>query len=71
MSGEYRAISKQLVNSPTLQRLPTLAAGTIPNAGRKGKPRIRRGDLPKKATRTVSAYDVDRDARAIASPGRI
>jgi hypothetical protein len=42
-----------------------LADGTLPNAGRKGSPRIRRADLPRKATAPVVAlggYDPDADA---------
>jgi hypothetical protein len=29
--------------------------GVVPNAGRKGKPRVRRGDLPRKAVRREAA----------------
>lgn len=37
--------------------------GKIPNAGKKGAPRIRRGDLPRKpGNRTASAYDPTADA---------
>ena len=45
-----------------------LAAGEIPQAGRRGAPRIRRGDLPPKPRRTptLTAYDVDADARRLA-----
>jgi hypothetical protein len=43
----------------------------IPNAGRKGAPRIRRRDLPRRApgvaVATRSAYDADADARSLAS----
>ncbi|HEX8726058.1 MAG TPA: hypothetical protein VF737_11785, partial [Gemmatimonadaceae bacterium] len=39
-----------------------VADGTIPNAGSKGRPRIRRGDLPKKATRSTAHYDAGEDA---------
>lgn len=35
-----------------------VADGLIPNAGAKGRPRIRRGDLPKKVRRTVSPFDM-------------
>lgn len=35
----------------------------IPNAGKKGAPRIRRGDLPRKPGKTAaSAYDPNADA---------
>lgn len=53
-----------------------VAAGRIPNAGRKHAPRIRRADLPRKAGHvppseaptpgTTGGYDVGADARAIA-----
>lgn len=46
-----------------------LAEGTIPQAGRKGAPRIRRGDLPIKpgaAPATGYDYDVEADADALA-----
>lgn len=43
-----------------------LTEGTIPNAGRKGAPRIRRGDLPRRAGRTTSTgYDPAADARRL------
>jgi hypothetical protein len=48
--------------------------GSIPNAGRKRVPRIRRGDLPRRlrgvAAAARSAYDVDADARALVSRRR-
>lgn len=45
--------------------------GTLPNAGRRGSPRIRAGDLPVRPQRAVAAarphaYDPVADARAIA-----
>ncbi len=47
-----------------------LRQGTIPNAGRKGAPRIRRGDLPMKARKierpSGSSYDIGADARSLA-----
>ena len=48
-----------------------IADGTIPQAGRKGAPRIRRGDLPRRAGRTEAAggYDAAADARALAARG--
>jgi hypothetical protein len=47
-----------------------LADGTVPNAGEKGRPRILRGDLPRKGRRSSVdgpriAYDPAADARAI------
>jgi hypothetical protein len=47
----------------------------IPNAGRRGAPRIRRGDLPRRpmtrvAPATGDAYDVVADARKLASRRR-
>ena len=40
--------------------------GTISNAGRKGAPRIRVSDLPRKFARSRSrSYDVDADARTL------
>ncbi len=47
-----------------------LAAGTLPNAGRTGAPRIRRADLPRKPGRksTLAAaggYDPQQDARSL------
>jgi hypothetical protein len=48
-----------------------LRAGRLPNAGRRGAPRIRAADLPVRPPRTVAtsrprAYDPVADARAIA-----
>lgn len=43
-----------------------LADGSIPQAGRRGAPRIRRADLPRRARRTTStAYDPADDAREL------
>ena len=43
-----------------------VAAGELPNAGRKGAPRIRRADLPRKpGGQSESGYDVDADAAAL------
>ena len=40
------------------ERLRHLVADkTVPNAGRKGSPRIRRGDLPSKRRPTVGGFD--------------
>lgn len=43
--------------------------GTIPNAGRKGAPRVRRADLPRRARAQAQAggYDPSADARALLS----
>jgi hypothetical protein len=46
-----------------------VADGAIPNAGRSGRPRIRRGDLPRKPSApppAAGAYNVDADALNIA-----
>ena len=43
-----------------------VAAGEVPNAGRKGAPRIRRADLPRKpGAKSESGYDVSADAAAL------
>jgi hypothetical protein len=42
-----------------------VADGTIPNAGRKGSPRIRRGDLPRKARGSGLGFDAGQAARAV------
>lgn len=55
------------MHADTLRHL--VAAGRIPNAGKKGAPRIRRGDLPRKpgtatpgqGTTTAGAYDLEAD----------
>jgi len=45
-----------------------VSAGRIPNAGRRGAPRIRRADLPRKPKmQSVTGYDPQRDALAIAA----
>lgn len=46
-------------------------AGTIPNRGRKGAPRIRRADLPKKPRRSdnATAYDPAADAARLFARG--
>lgn len=45
-----------------------VADGKIPNAGQKGRPRIRRRDLPRKPATvpTVTTYDPDADAATLA-----
>jgi|SRR5919108_2364668 hypothetical protein len=42
-----------------------IGSGAIANAGRRHAPRIRRGDLPRKAKRRVGRYDVEADARQL------
>jgi hypothetical protein len=46
-----------------------LTDGVIPQAGRKGAPRIRRGDLPRRArpAATANGYDPAEDARRLLS----
>jgi hypothetical protein len=48
--------------------------GVIPNSGRKGAPRVRRGDLPRRARRVAfesdNGYDLAADARALVSRRR-
>ena len=39
--------------------------GKVPNAGRRGAPLIRRGDLPRRPQRTASSYDAGEDALSI------
>jgi hypothetical protein len=41
-----------------------VAEGTIPNAGRRGSPRIRRSDLPRKPSRRVAGPGFDATASA-------
>jgi hypothetical protein len=58
------------LSSDHLGRL--LREGTIPNAGRKGAPRIRRADLPRSPRRLLAStpgadYDPVTDARALRS----
>ena len=47
-----------------------VSEGSIPNAGRKGAPRIRRADLPHKAKVTSNGFDACAEARAILGAGR-
>lgn len=50
-----------------------VAAGSIPNAGRKGAPRVRRADLPRKAARTTGGFDAQaaaRDMLSVSAGGR-
>ena len=55
------------VSGYSLDRLRhKVTAGEIPNAGRKGKPLIRRGDLPSKKRRTASGrFNPEDAARAL------
>ena len=47
-----------------------VATGEIPNVGRKNAPRIRRGDLPRKAGAASNGFDAGAEARAITGAGR-
>ena len=47
-----------------------VSEGSVPNAGRKGAPRIRRGDLPQKAKTASNGFDAGTEARAIMGAGR-
>jgi len=47
-----------------------ISVGEIPNAGRKGSPRIRRGDVPRKAGAASNGFDAGAEARAITGAGR-
>lgn len=42
-----------------------ISAGELPNAGRKGAPRIRRGDLPAKPGARASEFDAAAAARRV------
>lgn len=42
-----------------------IAAGDLPNAGRRGAPRIRRGDLPTKPGARSSKFDASSAARRV------
>jgi hypothetical protein len=45
-----------------------LTSGEVPQAGRRGAPRIRRGDLPRKpGATTTAAYDPEADAASLLS----
>ncbi|MDO8500457.1 MAG: hypothetical protein Q7S20_01280 [Gemmatimonadaceae bacterium] len=46
-----------------------LAEGAIPNAGRKGSPRIRRGDLPSKSRANMGGFDAVAAARGVLRSG--
>ena len=47
-----------------------IADGTIPNAGEKGRPRIRRGDLPRKRSKATGGFDAAAEVRAVLGDGR-
>jgi len=48
-----------------------VAEGSVPNAGRKGAPRIRRADLPRKARKTgTNGFDAAAHARDILGGAR-
>ena len=55
------------VSKYSKRRLRELVAdGSIPNSGRKGAPRIRRGDLPKRAkSKKTDSFDAGVEARGI------
>ena len=42
-----------------------IADGTIPQAGERGRPRVRRGDLPSKPKKSESVTDLEQEANAI------
>lgn len=42
-----------------------IAAGALKNVGKKGRPRVRAGDLPRKAARAGSVYDAGADALSL------
>lgn len=44
-----------------------IAAGELPNAGRKGAPRVRRADLPRKPRALGSSFDASATARRFLS----
>ncbi len=47
-----------------------IAEGAIDNAGAKGRPRVRRGNLPRKPTKVAGGFDADAEARAVLGDGR-
>ena len=47
-----------------------VSEGTVPNAGRKGAPRIRRRDLPRMAKDASKGFDASAEVRAIMGAGR-
>ncbi len=47
-----------------------IAEGAIDNVGAKGRPRVRRGNLPRKPTKVAGGFDADAEARAVLGDGR-
>ena len=47
-----------------------VSGGSVANAGRRGAPRIRRRDLPRKAKAASNGFDAGAEARAIMGAGR-
>ena len=69
---ELRLAAAAAESGLSVRRLRELiAAGDVPNAGRRGAPRIRRRDLPRRRQQagTSSPYDPARDAAALAARG--
>ena len=68
---ELTLAESELASGYSKRRLSELIAdGTIPNLGRKGAPRIRRADLPRKAKAASNGFDAGAEARAIMEAGR-
>ncbi len=65
--GEHLTLAESATASGySKRRLSELIADeTIPNVGRKGAPRIRRGDLPRKAKAPSNGFDAGAEARTI------
>ena len=57
------AASESGYSSDRLRHL--VAAGALPNAGEKGRPRVRRGDLPTKRRANAGGFDAGAVARAV------
>ena len=68
------AVAAQLCGYTSDHLGKLIKAGKLPNHGRKGSPKVRLGDLPKKARAVVTGnstmYDAVADARSILSRGR-
>jgi len=75
MDGEELTLQEAALESGYSERRlrELLASGEVPQAGRKGRPRIRRADLPKRAgaarDATPTDYDPAADAAAILARG--
>lgn len=73
-AGETLTLAEAAIESgvPAETLRKAVAQGRIPNAGRKGAPRIRRADLPRRprAISAGGAYDVNADALRIVAGGR-